>query len=143
MENLPISLTVSNTGDRQPLDLKISIDNVVLWSGAITDLQQINVDAALDDGDHVLTLHMSGKAADYTVLDHDNNIVSDACLEFKNIEFEGINVDHILQEHSEYSHNFNGHKGPAVEKFYHCMGCEGTVSLQFTSPAYLWMLDHM
>jgi len=143
MEQIPVSFTVSNTGHKQPLTLRLLLDGTCLWGSVVTDIQTVTVDLPAEDGNHSLTWEMSGKTTEYTVLDSDNNIVSDACLEFANIEFDGINVDAIVQKLAQYHHDFNGNGTAINDKFYHSMGCNGTVTLDFTSPFYLWLLEHM
>jgi hypothetical protein len=38
---------------------------------------------------------------------------------------------------------FNGTSEVTEDKFYSELGCNGTVSLKFTTPMYLWLLEHM
>lgn len=143
MEQIPVSFTVRNTGHEQPLTLRLLLDGTCLWESVVTDTQTVAVDLPAEDGNHQLTWEMSGKPSEYTVLGPDNNIVSDVCLEFANMEFDGINVDQIIQKLAQYRHDFNGTGAAGEHKFYHSMGCNGTVILDFTSPFYLWLLEHM
>ena len=143
MEQIPVRFTVQNTGHEQPLTLRLLVDNQCVWESVVTDSQTVTVDVSAEDGDHSLTWEMSGKTTEYTVVDSDNNIVSDACLEFANIEFDGINIDQLVQKLAQYRHDFNGTGAAINDKFYHSMGCNGTVTLEFSSPFYLWLLEHM
>jgi hypothetical protein len=143
MEQIPVKFTVSNTGHKQPLTLRLLVDNQCVWESEVIDPQTVEIDVSVEDGDHQLTWKMSGKTTEYTVLDSDNNIVSDACLEFANIEFDGINIDQLVQKLAQYHHNFNGNGDAIQDQFYHSMGCNGTVTLEFSSPFYLWLLEHM
>lgn len=143
MEQISVKFSISNTGREQPLTLRLLLDNACIWESVVTDPQTVTVDMSVEDGDHRLAWEMSGKTTEYTVLDTDNNIVSDACLEFANIEFDGINVDQVIQKLAYYHHDFNGNGDAIKDQFYHSMGCNGTVTLDFTSPFYLWMLEHM
>jgi hypothetical protein len=143
MEQFPVKFTVSNTGHNQPLTLRILLDGICLWESVVTEPQTVTVDVPDNDGNHQLVWEMSGKTTEYTVIDSDNRIVSDARLEFANMEFDGINVDTIIQKLAQYRHNFNGTGAAGEHKFYHSMGCNGTVTLDFASPFYLWLLEHM
>jgi len=143
MEQIPVKFSVSNTGHNQPLTLRLLLDNTCLWESVIVDCQTVELDLSVEDGDHQLTWEMSGKTTEYTVLDSENKIVSDACLEFSNIEFDGINIDQLVQKLAYYHHNFNGNGDAIKDQFYHSMGCNGTVTLEFTTPVYLWILEHM
>jgi hypothetical protein len=42
-----------------------------------------------------------------------------------------------------YEHDYNGTGTLTQEKFYGQMGCNGTVSLAFCTPIYMWLLEHM
>ena len=42
-----------------------------------------------------------------------------------------------------YRHDYNGTTDPFDDEFYGEMGCNGTVSLKFTTPIYLWLLENL
>lgn len=144
MDSINIKLQVVNSNPAIPLHLEIHLDDQVLTSQTIAEPATIDCPGIeLSDGTHQLKFVMTGKTSEHTVLDADGNIVSDAVLEFSNIEFDDINVDALLQKLAQYTHDFNGSGNAVTESFYHAMGCNGTVSLEFSSPIYLWMLEHM
>lgn len=144
MEPINIKLQIANSNPAIPLHLEIHLDHQVLASHTIT--QPVSIDwssDALAEGLHQLKFVMTGKTTEHTKLDVDGNIVSDAVLEFSAVEFDDINVDALLQKLAEYTHDFNGSGHAITDSFYHAMGCNGTVSLEFASPLYLWLLEHM
>lgn len=143
MDPINLKLQVVNSNPAVPLQLEIHLNNHVIASHAITEPVLINCCADLAEGVHQLEFVMSGKTPAHTVLDADGNIVSDAVLEFSSVEFDDINVDALLQKLAQYTHDFNGSGHTVTESFYHAMGCNGTVNLEFSSPVYLWMLEHM
>jgi hypothetical protein len=50
----------------------------------------------------------------------------------------------MFSEQAEYHHDCNGTAQQVIlDKFYREMGCNGTVSLKFTTPVYLWLLENM
>jgi hypothetical protein len=95
------------------------------------------------DGEHELRIVMKHKQAAHTVLDDQGNITQDAMLTVSDLEFDGINIMQIAVDHAEYCHDFNGSQPVGMDQFYGDMGCNGTVSLKFTTPVYLWLLEHM
>jgi hypothetical protein len=95
------------------------------------------------DSEHELRLVLKNKTQDHTVVDKSGNIIKDACLVIKDIAFDKINLGFIANKESVYTHNFNGAGETTVEKFYGQIGCNGTVSLKFSTPLYLWILEHM
>jgi hypothetical protein len=49
----------------------------------------------------------------------------------------------VLLNKAVYTHDFNGSQPPVDDKFFGDLGCNGTVSLKFTAPTYLWLLENM
>ena len=42
-----------------------------------------------------------------------------------------------------YSHDFNGTQSMVNDSFHGRAGCNGTMSLKFSTPMYLWLLENM
>lgn len=144
MDPINIKLQVVNSSPAIPLHLEILLGDQVLTSQTITEPAMIDCSAIeLAEGVHQLKFVMTGKTSEHTVLDADGNIVSDAVLQFSAVEFDDINVDSLIQQLAKYTHDFNGSGNTVTEPFYHAMGCNGSVNLEFSSPIYLWMLEHM
>ena len=101
---------------------------------------QINDD---NEAEHVLEFVMTSKTAEFTQIDELGNIVNDALLSVKTIEFDGIDIFQTFSDLSVYSHNFNGTQPETQEKFYGNIGCNGRVAFKFTTPFYLWLLENM
>lgn len=95
------------------------------------------------DGNHELRFQMKNKTANQTQIDATGEILKDACLTISNVTFEDIDLGHMFIEQTQYTHDFNGTQAEITEKFYGAMGCNGTVSLRFTTPIYLWLLENM
>lgn len=115
----------------------------------IFDLSQVTETLTLshimsdDEGEHVLKFVMKNKNTDHTKLDELGNMVSDARLTVSDIEFDEISLGQVFVEQAVYEHNFNGNGKPTQDKFYGEMGCNGSVSLKFSTPVYLWLLENM
>jgi len=143
MESFEIKFRVSNTDPTIPLQLQVCIDDQTLDTFTVAKSKECVYNVTLADGDHELQLIMSGKIKDHTKLDPQGKIVTDAMLKFANVELDEINIDTIVQKLAVYTHDFNGTGGPVHDQFYHAMGCNGTASLKFTTPVYLWLLENM
>jgi hypothetical protein len=95
------------------------------------------------DGDHALVFELSGKTADHTHLAADGSISQDLTVSIADVAMDGISLGHVCVVNSTYEHDFNG-TGPATaEKFYGTMGCNGRVTMKFTTPVYIWLLENM
>jgi hypothetical protein len=86
---------------------------------------------------------MKHKTSDHTELDDAGNIIRDAMLSISDIKFDEIALGQVLLNKAVYTHDFNGSQPPVDDKFFGDLGCNGTVSLKFTTPAYLWLLENM
>ena len=95
------------------------------------------------DAEHELRFIMKNKTVEHTRVDEGNNIVHDAWLTIADVAFEEIELGHMLVEQAVYTHDFNGTQPEIEDTFFGEMGCNGTVSLRFTTPIYLWLLEHL
>jgi len=141
---LQISCGINTTDALAPLGLEIRIDNqVVLDLEHVTELIEFKHSVSDDDADHCLEFVLKNKTAEHTQIDQQGNIVSDACLNISNLTFDEIELKQIFIDHAVYTHNFNGSQPETQQQFYGVKGCNGTVSLDFSTPVYLWLLEHM
>ena len=96
-----------------------------------------------DDAEHELRLVLKNKTAEHTQVDEQGNIITDARLVITDMAFDEIRLGHMFFEQAVYTHDFNGTGKTTEDTFYGELGCNGTVSLKFSTPVYLWLLEHM
>lgn len=116
----------------------------VLDVNHVKETQSVAVE--LDDEDnteHELRLVLKNKTTAHTQVDEHGNIVSDVRLQITDMAFDEIQLKNIFVEQAVYTHDFNGTGKETEDKFYGELGCNGTVSLKFSTPMYLWLLEHM
>jgi hypothetical protein len=92
---------------------------------------------------HVVKIVIKNKTAEHTHVDDSGTIVNDSTLEIKNFSIDGIDIDQVVREQAVYRHNFNGSGPETTDQFYNTVGCNGTVTLEISTPAYLWILEKM
>ena len=95
------------------------------------------------DAEHELQFRMKNKTIEHTRVDEGNNIVHDASLTIADVAFEEIDLGYMFIEQAVYTHDFNGTQPEIKDQFFGEMGCNGIVSLRFTTPIYLWLLENM
>jgi hypothetical protein len=95
------------------------------------------------EAEHVLKLVLKNKQPEHTQLSESGEILQDSCLTISNLLFDGIELEQIVNNLSVYQHDFNGTQALTTDKFFGTMGCNGTVSLEFKTPIYLWLLENM
>ena len=144
MNTVGFCCTITPTNAAVPLGFEIWIDDQKLFDqDHVQESHRITTDLSDDDGEHELRLVLKNKLSEHTQMDVNNTIVSDARISVSDIEFDGIALNQLVPNLAEYQHNFNGTGELSVHKFYGELGCNGTVTLKFTTPIYLWLLEHM
>ena len=138
------SCVVDTTDPSAALGLEIWLDDQAIYSNThVKEKQTFEYEFSDDDGAHELRFVMRNKTDAHTCVDDQGKIVSDACITIGQVAFDELELEHTFVKETQYSHDFNGTQEPVVEPFYGVMGCNGTVSLRFTTPVYLWLLEHM
>jgi hypothetical protein len=139
-----VSFDISPSDAACPLGVEVWIDQQQIFNCdhlAATETVQFDVDD--DDGEHELRVVLKNKLPAHTKIDAEGNIEQDAVITVGNFEFAKISVDQVVQEQSVYHHNFNGSAAEIQDQFFGSMGCNGTLSLKFSTPIYLWLLENM
>jgi len=139
-----ISCEIDTTDASVPLDIAVFIDDQPIFDHSHVDGPiKLSYDLLEDECEHELRFVMQNKLPDHTQIDQTGNIVQDARIVIRNIAFDSILLGQLGVDHTRYTHNFNGTGETTTQKFYGEMGCNGTVSLKFTTPIYLWLLENM
>lgn len=128
------------------LGIKISLDgNQVYICEHVKEVAQVNFEFDdTEDMARVLEVELFGKLPEHTTVDEQNNILKDAVIAVSAVSLAGIEIDYVFQSHCRYQHNFNGSQSTQVQEAFHGhMGCNGTVTFEFSTPMYLWLLENM
>ena len=143
--DIKISCTIVANESNSGLGLELWIDDQCLYKNDCVDSTPIPVEVEIKDdkGEHELRFVMKNKTTEQTQLANDGTIASDVRLTISDVAFDNIKLGYLLTELSTYIHDFNGTGKETQDKFFGEMGCNGTVSLKFSSPFYLWLLEHM
>ena len=142
-DTVKITCTVSTSNLLAKIGLEVWLDDQQLFDTNHVNNQQLEWSISEDDADHELRFVMKNKTTDHTQLDEHGKIIQDSRITIQNLCFDEIALGQVFVDHAEYTHDFNGTKDSVTEKFYGEMGCNGTVSLKFTTPIYLWLLENM
>jgi len=144
MTTTAISFVLGTTNKLSPLGFEAWINDHKFFDTDHVDCEQkISVEIADDEANHELRFILKNKLPGHTCIDDAGNIVSDACVTVDQLNFDEIELKQLFINQAVYTHNFNGTGESVEDKFFGTMGCNGTVSLTFYTPMYLWMLEHM
>ena len=144
MDTVNFKFALTPSDDQCPMSAEVWLDNDLLWSA--TDLRQTVIfshDFSDDDGEHCLRIVLSGKTAEHTVVDDAGNIVKDATVQISQVVIDDLDVNQLFLEKCVYQHNFNGSQPDIKDSFHGVAGCNGTISFEFSTPIYLWLLENM
>jgi len=146
MNLLSVELDISSTDAAAKLGIQVWVDDLCIHQHShVTEpyhvRHEINDD---EEKSHRLKIVMSGKTIEHTTLDKDGiTVVKDVILNIRNISLDGINIDKMVYKFAKYQHDFNGTQPQCSDTFFGSMGCNGSVEFEFTTPGYLWLLEHM
>lgn len=145
MSTYQIACTVGTTDVTAGLGLEIWLDHQQLYCCNQINFESLPLtfDIAEDQADHELRFVMKGKTAEHTVVDSTGAITKDACITVTDLQFDQIELTQLLSTKAKYVHDFNGSGATTHHQFYGVMGCNGTVSLEFFAPVYLWLFEHL
>jgi hypothetical protein len=144
METVRLNCVVSSTDFSVPLGMEIWLDQHKFFDQDHIDQDyKIEHEIADDDSDHELRFVLKHKQSAHTKVDADGNIISDATVTVRDIKFDGIDCQYLTTTLAQYQHDFNGTGNATTQSFYGELGCNGTVSLKFSTPIYIWLLENM
>ena len=141
---ITISCRISTTDASVPLGVEIWLDDQCVFDQPwVKDSLEWCHDMEDNDGAHELRWILKNKTQDHTQVDEHGNIVKDSVISIQDLKFDGIELGHVFVSNSSYRHDHNGTTDVFDDEFYGVMGCNGTVSLKFTTPIYLWLLENL
>ena len=144
METVKISFDIETSDAACPLGVQVWLDDAVLLSNShVQEKISFAHDISDDDGKHQLRVVISGKTSDHTRVDEAGNIVKDATLQISNVVIDDLDVNQLFLEKCVYTHTFNGTQPEIEDTFHGIAGCNGTITFEFTTPIYLWLLENM
>lgn len=147
MQTINFTCDILINDPSRPLDFKILHDNDSIFETRTTETSyKISHSIEEDDNTHSIKFIMSGKTDDHTIVDDNNEIISSAQVEIKNVKFDEIQIDDLFLSNDNlatYTHNQNGYGDEVTDVFDFCMGCNGTAEFKFGTPVYIWLLEHM
>lgn len=122
----------------------IVIDNKINKTPAVTEYFHFIVDIE-ESNNHSLTIKFTNKESKDTVVDSDGNILNDLLLNIDSIEINDVELRELKRKLSKYRPNYPEHypdKNPEVSNCLH-LGWNGSWTLEFNVPFYIWLLDNL
>ena len=144
MDTIKFSCIVNTNIPTNPINLKILLDDKIMFDRNIVSEEKIQFDVNDDNSDHIMNFVISGKTDEHSIRDADGKILNSTEILITNIAFNDVDISNIIMANPlKYNHNFNGNGDNIEDKFYDIAGCNGTIELKFSTPIYLWILENM
>ena len=137
--------TVSLDTNSPGLTVSVIINDHVLYRGDPSG-STVVVDYDINDddiSDHSFIIELANKTEAHCEVNDHGDIVKDTVVTLHSIKFDDVDITEIMRRVSRYRHDFNGTGQTIEEPLTGTMGCNGTVTFDFTSPVYLWILENM
>jgi len=146
VETVNIKFTLEPEWFNNAPKIKVAINDQTLID---TQLEtKLNFDQTvelIDDCDHQLTFTLYDKNKYDTVI-KDGVIQKDTLIKISNIELEEIDLTSMLSLKKDlfyYEHDTNGSKDLEKHTLYDTLGCNGTATINFSTPCYIWLLENL
>jgi hypothetical protein len=146
MQQSKFSFELTSTNPAAGLGFEVWInDRCVVDTDHVTESMLITDILPSDtvEAEHILKLVLKHKKAEHTKISESGEILDDACLNISKLKFDDVELGINILQTAVYCHNFNNTSAETRHKFFGTMGCNGTVELKFSTPIYLWLLEHM
>ena len=145
-EKLSFVVTVSGTfWDRRPQFSIWLDDHAVIQSEIVSEAQQpVTFERTIDEGLHTLKIRLENKTSADTVIENDE-VVKDMLLNIDDITIDDISLGNLLWSAEYILDHPQEYKGQTITKLDNCvnLGWNGTYTLKFASPFYIWLLEKL
>jgi len=142
-DSILIEFDVTRTPAEPPLEFRVLLNRQPVYVLA-ADSEHVKIEINdQDPTEHEIEFELTGKQLHHTKLNEQNEITQDAVITVQNITIDGIPVDQLISEKSQYRHNYNGHRDSVTDQFYGVMGCNGSATFRFSTPIYMWLLENI
>lgn len=143
-DRIALGVALEPTDTERPLGITVRLDGRELYTTtALTARTVLHHWLSDQEAEHCFEIELHGKDEAHAHLDSSGEFEYDSCVRITGIELDDIDVMSQFQTLAQYQHNFNGTGTAVTERCYGVMGCNGTVTLTFTTPIYLWLLENM
>jgi len=144
MDKVKIAFDIVSTSAACPFHIEIWLDQSKLLAlDNVEDCVHFTYELSDDDGEHELKIVLQGKLPEHTKIDEQGNMISDSTLQISNVTIDELDINKLFLEKCVYTHNFNDSQPDIRDTFHGIAGCNGTISFEFSTPVYLWLLENM
>jgi hypothetical protein len=145
-ENLSFNISLTGTyWDKKPQFSVWLDDHVVTQSEIASTAEQIvSFERTISEGDHTLKIRLENKTSSDTVIEN-GEVVKDMLLNIDDITIDDISLGNLLWSAEYVLDHPQLYKDQTIDHLDGCvnLGWNGTYTLKFTSPFYIWLLEKL
>ena len=145
-EKLSFVVTLSGTfWDRRPQFSIWLDDHAVIQSEIVSEaLQPVIFEHTIDEGPHTLKIRLENKTTADTVIEN-GEVVKDMLLNIIDITIDDISLGNLLWSAEYVLDDKQIYNGKEIDHLDGCvnLGWNGTYTLRFSSPFYIWLLEKL
>jgi hypothetical protein len=145
-ENLTFKINLSGTYWEKRPQFSIWLDDHVVTQSEIAGLEEqiVTFERRIDEGPHELKIRLENKTTNDTVIENDE-VVKDMLLNIDDITIDDISLGNLLWSAEYVLDKKQIYKGQEIDHLDGCvnLGWNGTYTLKFTSPFYIWLLEKL
>ena len=148
MNEESLSFKISLTGtfwDRRPQFSVWLDDHVVIQSEITSSAEQIiSFVRKVDEGSHTLKIRLENKTTADTIIEN-GKVVNDMLLNIDDVTIDDISLGNLLWSAEYILDGKQMYQGKEIDHLDGCvnLGWNGTYTLKFTSPFYIWLLEKL
>lgn len=143
-EQIKLTMALTNNSKFNDLAVELWLDNVIFFDQSISQgTHKVGHTFTEDEDQHQFKIVLKNKQDYHTTIDENGNILEDTIIDVKDICFDTVNIDSMMHDLAKYKHDTNGNSNILTEPFHGHLGCNGTVTLDFHLPFYMWLLENM
>ncbi|CAB4133624.1 hypothetical protein UFOVP257_346 [uncultured Caudovirales phage] len=152
-EVIHFKIGLSGTSSSKQPEFKICVNGSEFHHSTLTQNPNITeffeFDAEIDEGDNSLGIELLNKLPEDTIKDEAENIIEDMLLTIESIEIDDIDLGSLKWAISAYYPIYpevyldeDQKQQNEIKNCVH-LGWNGTWKLPFSSPFYIWLLEHI
>lgn len=149
-EKVELKIKLSADWFRVPPRCKVFVDDQLIAETELSERRslgekkEISYVGDLEEGKHTIKIQYLGKTFPDTRVDEAGNILEDHGIHIENIEIDDIDLGFMCFSHSVYRPDRRVHHEAPEEMLQTVdLGYNGTWSIEFEVPTYIWFLENL
>ena len=140
MDTLKFKVDIIPEYFKRPPNLRISLNEKILFDGRVEEPLYFDKELEVEDeSTYKLNFTLYGKSKYDTIIENEE-IIKDTLIKIDRIELDDIDFTRSLSVETDkcyYIHDGSNEK----HTFHDTMGVNGTSTVEFTTPFYVWLLE--